>query len=64
MVRTHNFDGVVNEIRLEELRLSAIEDRLRRLELEHTAGEIALAIRALAVTRESLVRSASYPDAA
>jgi hypothetical protein len=64
MVRTHNFEGVAHEIQLEEMRLTAIEDRLRRLELEHKAGEIALAIRALAVTRQSLLASQPYADAA
>jgi hypothetical protein len=55
MMRTQNFEGVAHQIELEELRLGEIEDRLRRLELERSAGEVRLAIRALMGTRESLL---------
>ena len=47
-------EAVADELRREEHRLGEIEDRLRRIEQERTAGEIRAVAGALARTRHVL----------
>jgi hypothetical protein len=49
-----SIDEVAGELLREELRLGEIEDRLRRLELERTAGDVRVIASALSKTREAL----------
>jgi hypothetical protein len=55
MDSTHpTIDDVAGELLREEHRLTELEDRLRRLELETTAGEVARVAIALQRTRSML----------